>query len=177
ASRPVRSRDSSRAGSLAEPRSQISTRRLWLGGCARRCRVPEGFDSTPGSLSFYGRFAVAFAWPSASGYKTTHIYVVTRLRTIALCSSSAPRVAIALATRGWRAPRTPSERFRPIPSAKAPAREEPGHGVTLHRYRHGVTGRRARPDFGESEPCARFFGSSQRTVGAAQTSASRLKAS
>jgi hypothetical protein len=38
-------------------------------------QVPEGFDSEPGSLSFYGPVAVAFAWPSASGYKTTQIYV------------------------------------------------------------------------------------------------------
>ena len=38
-------------------------------------QVPQGFESEPGLLSFYGPFAVAFAWPSPSGYKTTQIYV------------------------------------------------------------------------------------------------------
>jgi hypothetical protein len=38
-------------------------------------RVPEGFDSQPGSLSFEGPFAVAFGWYSASGYQTAQIYV------------------------------------------------------------------------------------------------------
>jgi hypothetical protein len=45
---------------------------------ARLCspvQVPQGFDSAPGALSFHGPFAVAFAWPSATGYRTTQIYV------------------------------------------------------------------------------------------------------